>query len=146
MNKKRIIFIIVGIIVLVGVFYGGMSYGQSKTKSSNTTTSTGGGQFSRGGRGGGAGGFTVGQIISKNNNSITVQLMNVDPTSTTSPVGSKIVFVDGSATITKTTIGSLNDLAIGTQVSVTGTPNSDGSITASSVQIRPQMNTNTSTQ
>ena len=143
MNKK-IVFVIVGIIVLVGVFYGGMSYGQSKatTAANAALTTTRGGQFgiNRGNRGNG-GGFVSGQIISKDATSITIKLMDNGMTSngTTNPSGSKIIFLDSSTMITKTTSGSATDLATGTQVSVAGTTNSDGSVTARSIQIRPQM-------
>jgi hypothetical protein len=37
------------------------------------------------------------------------------------------------------TTGAISDLTIGTQVSVTGTANGDGSITAKSVQIKPNI-------
>lgn len=50
--------------------------------------------------------------------------------------GSKIILLSGSARIMKETEGSIDDLSIGTGVSVMGEANSDGSINAQSVQIR----------
>jgi hypothetical protein len=134
MNKK-FIWGIVGIIVLVVVFYGGMVYGKGQTPANTTPTAFSGG--ARGTRGAGAfSGATIGQIISKDATSITVQLMTVGAGSTT-PVGSKIVFLDSNTKITKQTSGTMSDLAVGTNVSVTGTANTDGSISAQAVQIRP---------
>ena len=151
-KNKKIISVVVGIIVLVGVFFIGASYGKSGTVASSATNgaTAGAGQFGRGNRtgAGGAGGFISGKIISKDANSITVELANMGPASATSasPTGSEIIFLDTTTPITKTTTGSLSDLAVGTQVSITGTPNSDGSVTAKSVQIRPQIKPSAPTQ
>jgi hypothetical protein len=153
MNKNKIMFIVIGVVILVGVFYGGMIYGKSKipTLGANKFDSNmqnGVGQFGPNGRNNKitGGGFVAGQIIGKDANSITVQLMNNDPASINTSSGSKIIFLDGSTTIAKTITGSVNDLATGTQVSVTGTVNSDGSLIAKSIQIRPQIKQNTGTQ
>ena len=134
MNKK-IVWGIVGIVVLVGVFYGGVSYGKGQTPASPTGASAYGAR-TRGA--GGFGGMTVGQIIAKDATSITVQLMNVGgATTATTPAGSKIVFLNSTTPITKQAAGTMSDLSVGTTVSVTGTANTDGSVTATAVQIRP---------
>ena len=148
MNKnKKIVLVVVGIIVLVGAFYGGMLYGKSNTGAQaapqgGATARTG--QFGRGGRSGG--GFVSGEILSKDATSITIKLNNNDPTATTTGTGSKIIFVDTSTTVSKMASGSLNDLNAGTQVSITGTTNADGSVTAKSIQIRPQIKPAITTQ
>ncbi len=130
-NNKKIGLVVVGIIVLAGVFYAGMTYGGNNVRAAITSRSQGAGNFA--GRIGGArstGGFTVGQIISKDATSITISMQ---------AGGSKIIFLDKSTPITKQATGTLADLAIGTSVSVTGTPNTDGSISATAVQIRPNI-------
>jgi hypothetical protein len=139
-NNKKIVLVIVGVIVLVGVFYGGMAYGKSQIPVRGQGAQAFGQNGVAGTRGirngGGLGGFTTGQIISKDAKSITVQLMT-DGSASGSQGGSKIIFLGTNTTITKTATGSTGDLTIGAQVSVTGTANTDGSITAQSVQIRP---------
>jgi hypothetical protein len=137
MNKnKKIVWIVVGIIVLVGVFYGGMVYGKSQIPARTGVA----GAFTRGAgdtRGAG-GGFIGGQIIAKDATSITVSLPTSGPGSTGTG-GSKIIFLNSSTPITKQANGTLADLTIGTEVSVVGTTDANtGSINATSVQIRPK--------
>lgn len=129
MNKK-IIFNILGIVVIVGVaFYGGTVYGK---KNNNLSSSpVGAGQLS-GFNGVGArgmnNGFTSGEIISKDESSITIKSQDGS---------TKIALVGLKTQIMKSTTGSLDDLVTGASVTVTGVSNSDGSVTAESVQIRP---------
>lgn len=141
-NNKKIVLGIVGVVVLVVVFYGGVVYGK------NQVPTRGQGAFAfnaqgntRGNRNGG--GFVGGKIISKDANSITVQLMPVGTFGQGGPStdtgGSKIVFLDSNTKITKSVDGTVDDLAVGTQVSISGAANSDGSINATSVQVRPNI-------
>ncbi len=138
-NKTKII--IGTIIIIVISFFGGYKYGQGSALTSSATTfssRTGAGGFagSRGNRAAG-GGFVTGQILSIDAQSITVKL----PTG-----GSEIVYVSPSTTIQKTVDGSQNDLTVGGEVTAMGSSNSDGSVSATSVQIRPaQMATSTQT-
>lgn len=131
MNKasKIILGIVILLIVGGGAFYGGVSYGKSQTNASTTAARA---SFAgRPGRTGAAGaGFTMGTILSNDGSSITLQL----PTTTG---GSKIILYSPTTQISKTASGTATDLATGTTVTVTGTANSDGSITAQSIQIRP---------
>ena len=143
MNKK-IGLGIVGVIVLAGVFYAGMTYGGNNVRAAINSRSQGLSTGNFAGRMGGnraAVGFTAGQIIAKDANSITVQLMagggSQGGSATPTTGGSKIVFVDNNTKVTKSVDGTISDLAIGAQISVTGTPNTDGSVNAQAVQIRP---------
>lgn len=129
MNKNLLIIVSAAILIIVagGAFYGGMLYG----KSQNARTLSGANfQAFRGNRNGGnGGGFISGNIISKDSNSITLELPNNG--------GSKIIFYSGTTQINKFASGVANDLVVGTLVSVVGITNSDGSVTAQSIQIRP---------
>jgi len=141
MNKNTIITAIIVAIVFAGAgFFGGMKYQQRKTPAVVTRAPGTFGNFAegnfagRGGRTGGANGgagFASGQILKVDSNSITVQLPNNG--------GSKIVFYSTSTPIGEMKAGSAADLTTGQNVLVTGTPNSDGSVTAQNIQIRPAM-------
>jgi hypothetical protein len=129
MNKKIIVGI-VGVAVASGLFYGGIVYG--KSRSSNR------GQFANAqfagmrmisGRGGGNdSGFVSGEIISKDVNGVTIKMLDGS---------TKIILIGEGVQVAKSTVGSVSDLVDGINISINGTPNSDGSITAQSVQIRP---------
>jgi hypothetical protein len=137
MNNK-ITMTVVAVILIAGSFYGGMKYGETRrvsifaNRGGNFAATAGGagearGGFAGAGRGGGA---VAGEIISQDATGITVKAQDGS---------SKIVLIGGSATISKQAEGSISDLAVGKTVTVVGTANSDGSITAESVQLRPAM-------
>ncbi|MDD5431026.1 MAG: hypothetical protein PHP03_02265 [Candidatus Pacebacteria bacterium] len=142
---KKIILVIAGIILVGGVcFYGGMKYGRKSLAGgrgagnfTNLTDEQRQARMQQFGAGVGTGfsgnktnggGMVVGEIISKDENGITVKLKDG---------GSKTVLISGSATITKNAAGVAGDLKVGTQVMVSGTANTDGSVSAKSVQIMP---------
>ena len=135
-KNKKIVWGIVGVIVLVAVFFAGSAYGKAQAAAARTTAFAG---RTRGAGGAGfaggtsaAGGFTTGTILSKDATSITLSIMGG---------GSKIVFLDSNTKISKQATGTLSDLTTGTAVSVAGAANSDGSINATTVQIRPNVPT-----
>ncbi len=129
MNKK---IIIGGLVLIIVSFYGGVKYNQSQTPI--LTTRGIGGYAGTGGRGGRVGGGIVnGDILSKDTTSITVKMRDGS--------GSKIVLVSPSTAVMKAVLGSQNDLLVGEQITVIGTANSDGSVTSTSIQIRPASTT-----
>jgi hypothetical protein len=80
-----------------------------------------------GGNGARAGGGAVaGTIVSADSSSITVKSENGS---------TKIVLVSGSTTVAKTQPGTMADLTPGQTVIVTGTSNTDGTVTATRVQV-----------
>ena len=122
-------------VVLIGAgFGGGYEFAKAQTPARGQFAIAGGtGQFAgrtgAGARGGAAGGFTAGQIISNSGTSISIQQQNGS--------SSEIVLLSPTTQILKSVSGAPSDLTQGTQVTVTGSANSDGSITATAVQIRP---------
>ena len=150
MNKTLLLSIMAVVVVVGGgAFYGGMKYAQSRNPRGQFSRAdlqnlsseerqqrlqelgANAGAGFRGGAGGGqrgGGGLTAGEIIAKDDKSITVKL---------SDGGSKIIFLSDSTTISKMTDGTKSDLEIGKQVTVNGSANSDGSVTAQNIQLRP---------
>jgi hypothetical protein len=72
--------------------------------------------------------FVTGDIISKDDKSVTVKTQNG---------GSKVVFFTTGTEFGKFTTGNETDLELGKSISVTGKTNQDGSVAAQSIQIRP---------
>ncbi len=138
-QNPLLIPMIVGFLVIgAGSFYGGMTYAQ-KTASPMLGMPNGqmgqmrgmGGNAPGGAtaaRGGMMGGMTSGEIISKDDTSVTLKLMDG---------GSKVVFLSASTTVATMSTGALEDLSNGTNVMVIGSTNSDGSVTATTIQVRP---------
>jgi hypothetical protein len=133
--KKTISIIAITVVIVGGLaFYVGMKYDQSASKSNmqerfqqlgdqQGAAFAGAGRMQRTG-----GGFVAGEIISKDDKSVTVKIQDG---------GSKIIFVSSDTKVTKNAEGSLDDVSVGTSISANGTPNQDGSISAQNIQIRP---------
>ncbi len=141
MNKiTSVIVSAVVLIVGIGSFYGGMKYDQNKNShlgkgldqarfqqmGGNGANRTGGAQ---------SGGLVSGDIISQDDKSVTIKLR--DARLPDGQGGSKIIFLSASTSISKMAPGLVQDLKVGQQITVTGTTNQDGSITAKSIQMQP---------
>lgn len=143
MNKKIIAILILSITIAAGsAFYGGMEYQQSKTPAimdfqnfrdlssgerQQRFQEMGANVGLRGVRMGNGTGFISGEIISKDDKSIVVKF---------SDGGSKIIFFSDSTEVAKSASGSINDVEVGRNISVSGAANQDGSITAQTIQLR----------
>ena len=135
---KPLYVVIIALVVAGAAFFGGMKFQQSKS-SGNTQFR----QFQRGpnGQNGpsrqgggnvqgrfGGGRPVMGEIISKDDNSITVKMQDSS---------TKIVILSNSTSINMASEGTKSDLTEGTKVGVFGNENPDGSVTAQNVQINP---------
>jgi hypothetical protein len=110
-----------------------MVYGKSqKGSASNSGRLQGfnGNGAQRGVRPGANGGLVSGQILSQDDKSVTLKLLDG---------GSKIIFFSASTQITKSATGAVADLTVGENLMINGTTNTDGSITAQTIQIRPKI-------
>jgi hypothetical protein len=123
---------VIAIVVGVLAFMAGVKYQESKRPSFN-------GQFlgRQGGRqvtgpGGNRSGFrpVVGEIIASDDTSVTVK---------TQDGSTKIIILSAATEINKAAKGDKGDLSSGSRVMVVGTENSDGSVTAQSIQLNPMM-------
>jgi hypothetical protein len=132
------------ILVLVGLgagFFGGIQYRNYQINKARTAVGGAAGTFQRftGTRTGGAAGqngmmrggtgAVSGSVLSMDANSITVKLADGS---------SKIVLFSTSTTYSNIAVAAQTDLKVGSEVAVFGAANSDGSVTATSVQINPQ--------
>lgn len=129
-NKNTILIVAIVLIVLAGIggFFGGIQY-QKMQRGSFAV-----GQFRGGGQGGNVQGTrpVSGEIVNVDSSSMTVKLADGS---------TKIVILSNSTSINKADKGSRSDLKTGVKVAAFGTANSDGSITAQSIQLNPMMRT-----
>lgn len=132
-DSKIIISILLSFVVAgAGGFFGGVKYQQSKSPQPFRQFGPGTSGFNvriTPGQGGTAGASfrpVDGQILSADDKSMTVKL---------SDGSSKIVIFSDKTVINKTTAVQKSDLKTGDKVTVLGTQNSDGSVTAQSVQV-----------
>ena len=124
-QKNLIIIIIVAIIALAIGAFGGMKYQQSQRSS-----------FGQAGQNG----FRQRGINSQNGQAVRGEVVSIDDKTLTVKMrdgSTKLVILSSGSNITKAAQGSRDDIKSGGQVMVFGTSNSDGSVTAQSVQLNP---------
>ena len=135
MQQKNIttILIIAIIVIAPAAFYSGMKYaGKNITAAQDARGQRPAGNRQAGAGSpnsqGGRGGFVNGEILKKDDKSITVKM---------SDGGSKTIYLSETTSIGKAVDGTKEDLGVGVNVMVNGSANQDGSIMAQMVQIRP---------
>lgn len=128
MKKETLITILLIVIVGAATFFGGMKYQENKRPSFLRQINRQLGQGQRVGIN--QMGFRPlnGEIISSDDKSITVKLPDNS---------SKIVLFSEKMTINKAADASKEDLKVAEKVAVFGIENSDGSITAQTIQLNP---------
>ncbi len=132
-NTKLAIGVLL-IVIGVGSFFVGMKYQQSKRPSGLNMQSAGmhsevaGQQNSMEAQHRGSSGMIYGEIISKDEESITVKQAD-DST--------RIILLSESTEIQKASESSIDDLETSEQVMIFGQENPDGSISAQNIQLNP---------
>lgn len=131
-NNQTLMLVVVGIVAVALGFLGGMQYQKSQRLSFGNGPV---GMMRQGGnvafRGGATGARPVmGEIISQDDKSVTVKMQDGS---------TKIVLLSSRTSINKAAAGTTADLKSGTMIAAFGTTNADGSVTASSIQLNPQM-------
>lgn len=119
---------IMAVLVTASVaFFGGMKYQQSKTpvRGGNQAQNIQSQFRQRNGAGGNA---VSGDVLNIDANSLTVKLNDGS---------SKIILFSDKTTVSQATASATTDIKTGEKVMVLGTSNSDGSVTASNIQINP---------
>lgn len=127
----HIIWLVIALVALGGGFYWGKasttasrgSFAGAGTLGSSTRRFAG-----AGGAGTAGGGIAVGTVTAIDSSSITLQLANGN---------SEVVFYASSTPVSEPTTVPVSALKVGTNVMVAGTSNSDGSVTAQTIQVRP---------
>ncbi len=164
MDKKFIpVWIVSLVIVGAGAFYSGMLFQKSQDKTTTTaasnsgvrTAAAGGGNFQNltpaqrtqlqqqfGGAGGtgragrGGAGLTIGSVLSKDATSLTIKMTDGS---------TKTIYYSDKTTVTKTADTTISDVAVGSEITANGTANTDGSVSATTIQIRPAVPATTTT-
>jgi hypothetical protein len=142
---KKYLVHIIWLVVAIAALVGGFFWGKSSAAASRYAGFAGAGTlssstrgFARTGTGGAAGGgLATGQITAITSSSMTLQLANGN---------SEVVFYATSTPVTKEATVSPSVLSVGTNVMVGGTSNSDGSVTATTIAVRPAAAASTTAQ
>lgn len=139
MNTKQTVSILLLAVTIGGIgFYGGSVYAKQKASSTKVLGARNGaimpsaGAGQRVGRQAGSGAFgamTTGKVLTKDATGLVIELQDV---------GSKNVLFASSTQIMQMTTVSLDAVTEGAQVMISGSTNTDGSITASRIQLMPE--------
>ena len=129
-NKKHLPFLILaGLVLIAASFYAGrlsvpsqdLPVGEFQGRGMMAGATRGqGNQALRGN-------MVNGEIISQGEKSLTLKLVDG---------GSKLVYFSASTTVSQMTATPVSDLSVGQTVVINGSANSDGSLSAQSIQVR----------
>jgi flagellar basal body-associated protein FliL len=133
MNKNIMIVVAVVLIIIAagGGFFSGMMFQKNQTPTFGTAgRGNFGARFGQNSQNAAAFRPVRGQVLSMSETTLTVKM---------SDGSTKIVVLSSSTAFMQSTKAALTDIKTGDTVNVIGTANSDGSVTATDVQINPPM-------
>jgi hypothetical protein len=127
-KNNLLITIVIAIAVAGAAFFAGVKYQKAQTPSMPNLEAMRGMMKRNGSELGHQSGAQAirGEVIDQDEGSLTIKLPDES---------SKIILISENTTINKASEGSIDDLATGEQVMVFGRSNSDGSISATQVQL-----------
>jgi hypothetical protein len=143
--KKTILYVVLALIIGGASFYGGVCFAGGGSLQANAFQPGSQGAIpgtvsgsQQGGRMQVAGGTAM-SGLTKSGNPVNGEILSVDGQNLTIKLrdgGSKIVLFSSTTDISKSVEGEAADLVAGKNVVVSGTTNSDGSVTAKTIQLR----------
>jgi hypothetical protein len=122
----HIVWLVIAIVALGGGYFLGKASGATSRAAGFAGAYSSSTRRAAGGAAGG--GLITGTIATLGSSSITLQLANGN---------SEVVFYSTSTPVSEPTTVSVNALKVGTTIIAGGTSNSDGSLTALTLQVRP---------
>lgn len=130
MNKNTIIVIAVILVVVAaaGGFFGGIMYQKNQASTGATGRGSYAARFGQSGQNAASFRSARGQVLSMTDNTLTVKMSNGS---------TELVILSSSTSFAQSAKAASSDIKTGDTVSVVGTANSDGSVTAQDVQINP---------
>ena len=132
MKKQVVLSAAIALIAGIGIgYYGATVFAKPATRATNAFSRGGGagGGMMRGVGGNGAmGGFLTGTVAKEDSGSITLN---------TRDGSSHVILITPATTVSKSVNGDLSDVAVGETIIVSGATNSDGSVSANLIQLRP---------
>lgn len=130
MKNKPIVIGVIALIVGVGVGYFGATAFAAPAKTASARGAAGSFTGLRAGNQASGAGLLTGTVAAISSGSITLD---------TRDGSSHVVLTTPDTTVSKSVTGSLSDVTVGSTAIVSGTTNSDGSVSASLIQLRPAM-------
>ena len=140
MKQNQMLILVLVALLFGGVgFFGGMTYQKGQVSAMRGNGAAFAGRTGAPGQAAGArrmGGQVMGEILSADSNSVTIKLADGS---------SKIALITSTTSIVNSVSATATDLKVGARVAVFGATNTDGSVTAQSVQLNPMIRTANST-
>lgn len=135
--------ILIGVIALGAGFFGGMQYQKSQVPSFQFGNGVNGQNFRQGMMNGGSQqNNQTGRMMGRGNGAVRGEIINADDKTITVKLtdgSTKLVLIGSGSTVSQSVTATVKDLTVGKQVAVFGTANTDGSVTAQTLELNPRV-------